>query len=180
MKRSLLFTMLLGLILTLAPSAFADDWFVTGTSVRTKSIGFINVNVYAIEHAIKGEQRPAKSRQGVIDHGADKRFILTMMRDVSQEKIRNALVEALAKNGAGGDARGSQFTGALNDKGPDLEKGKHITISYSAEKKATTIVVDGGGRQTIAGEDFMKSVWKIWFGNIDQRSMGDQLIARLP
>ena len=45
-RRSLLFTLALGTVLTLAPSALADEWISTGVAVRTKSIGFISVNVY--------------------------------------------------------------------------------------------------------------------------------------
>jgi hypothetical protein len=52
-------------------------------------------------------------------------------------------------------------------------------ISYSATAKNVTIWVQGAGSATIAGADFMKAVWSIWLGKIDQPSMGDQLISKL-
>ena len=54
-----------------------------------------------------------------------------------------------------------------------------MVITYNAGSKATTIWVQNGGSVTLAGQDFMKAVWSIWFGKIDQPAMGDQLIAKL-
>jgi hypothetical protein len=42
-----------------------------------------------------------------------------------------------------------------------------------------TLWVKDGTSATVAGQDFMKAVWSIWFGKIDQPSMGDQLISLL-
>jgi hypothetical protein len=175
--RPLLSTLLIGLALSVAPSALADGWVHTGDGVRVKSIGFISVNVYSIGHDING--KPEKSKQAVIDAAMDKKFTLTMLREVPQEKIRNALSDAFKMNGYGGDGRTGQFIAVLNDKGPDLAKGAHISINYNAGSKTTSIAVDGGGKASIAGEDFMKGVWKIWFGKIDQPALGDQLLAKL-
>jgi hypothetical protein len=33
---------------------------------------------------------------------------------------------------------------------------------------------------TVDGVDFMKAVWSIWLGKIDQPKLGDQLISQLP
>jgi hypothetical protein len=40
--------------------------------------------------------------------------------------------------------------------------------------------VQGQGAASVDGVDFMKAVWSIWFGKIDQPSLGDQLISRIP
>ena len=82
---------------TLATRAFAEDWFFTGSAVRTKSIGPFTAKVYSIRHDIKGH--PAKSKQAVIDADMDKRFTWKMLRDVDKEKIQKALREAYAMNG---------------------------------------------------------------------------------
>ena len=58
-----------------------------------------------------------------------------------------------------------------------------VVISYNATTKKVTIWVQSAGPKgtsaTIGGVDFMKAVWSIWLGKIDQPSMGDQLIAKL-
>lgn len=61
----------------------------------------------------------------------------------------------------------------------EIKENSAVVISYNAKAKNVTIWVQGGGSATIAGDDFMKAVWSIWLGKIDQPSMGDQLIAKL-
>ncbi len=185
MQRKFTFVALLALLLGMgAHTAFAgiwssasmfDDWIHTGTSIRVKTVVFVEVNVYEINHFMK--QRPAsKSKQAVIDMDVDKKFVWKMMRDVEKDKIQQALKDAFAMNGyndAGKISAGmAAFTGELKDK-------SQVTIEYNAEKKTTTITVGGGGTATVQGVDFMKGVWSIWLGKIDQSKLGDQLISKL-
>jgi hypothetical protein len=172
----LLFAVVLGLFLSFATTAFADGMIHTGDSVRVKSIGPFTAKVYAIRHDMK--EKPAqKSKQAVIDADVDKKFTWTMLRDVDSSKIQKALKEAFALNGFGDQARIGPFVGAFNKE--EVKEKSAVVITYNAGAKTTTIWVQGAGTATIAGNDFMKAVWSIWFGKIDQPSMGDQLIARL-
>jgi hypothetical protein len=153
-----------------------DGYFHTGDGIRTKSIAFVNVKVYAIGHDMK-ELPPAKSKQAVIDLDVDKRLTWKMLRDVDSEKIQNALKEAFAMNGYSDAGKIGQFTGAFKG---ELKENQYIVITYSAANKTTTVqVLGGGGSATIAGVDFMKATWSIWFGKIDQPSLGDALISRI-
>lgn len=173
---SALITLVIALFMTLASSAFADGWIYTGDAVRTKSVGPFTAKVYAIRHDMK--ERPAtKSKQAVIDAAVDKKFTWRMLRDVDSSKIRKALTEALQMNGFNDGARIGQFVGAFNKE--EVKEDSAVVISYSAANKAVSIWVQGAGQVTVPGEDFMKGVWSIWFGKIDQPSMGDQLIAKL-
>ena len=61
----------------------------------------------------------------------------------------------------------------------EVKESSAVVISYNAATKAVTIWVQGAGTATIAGQDFMKAVWSIWLGKIDQPSMGDSLISKL-
>ncbi len=45
--------------------------------------------------------------------------------------------------------------------------------------KTTTFWEQNGGSATVAGVDFMKATWSVWFGKIDPPSIGDRLIANL-
>ncbi|MBN9159466.1 MAG: hypothetical protein BGO98_38965 [Myxococcales bacterium 68-20] len=172
-----LFAIVLGLFVTFATGAFAQAGMIhTGDSVRVKSVGPFTAKVYAIRHDMK--ERPAqKSKQAVIDADVDKKFTWTMLRDVDSPKIQKALRDAFGQNGFGDQARIGQFVGAFNKE--EVKEKSAVVITYNAGAKATTIWVQNGGSVTIAGQDFMKAVWSIWFGKIDQPAMGDQLIAKL-
>ncbi len=173
-----LFALVLGLFVTfVSVGAFADNAMIhTGDSVRTKSVGPFTAKVYAIRHDMK--ERPAqKTKQAVIDADVDKKFTWTMLRDVDSPKIQKALREAFTMNGFNDQGRINQFVGAFNKE--EVKEKSAVVISYNAAAKTTTIWVQNGGTATLQGQDFMKAVWSIWFGKIDQPSMGDQLIAKL-
>lgn len=157
----------------LAITADANGWYHTGDAVRTKTV--FKVKVYAIGHDMKCLP-PQKTKQAVIDADCDKRFIWTMKRDVDKQKIIDALREAYAMNSYTDTAK---INAALAAFTVDLVDGKHVYITYSAASKVTTFVVEGGGSATVSSIDFMKGTWKIWLGNIDPPSIGDDLIANL-
>ena len=173
---SSLFTLVLALFVTLASSAYADAMIYTGDAVRTKSVGPFTAKVYSIRHDMK-EKPATKSKQAVIDADVDKKFTWRMLRDVDSSKIKKALTEALQMNGFTDGGRTGQFVGAFNK--DEIKENSAVVISYNAAAKSTTIWVQNGGSATIAGQDFMKAAWSIWFGKIDQPSMGDQLISKL-
>jgi hypothetical protein len=180
MKRSLVLSLLL-LIVSFASISFGlepdkSGWYNTGNGVRTKSVAFLSVKVYAIRHDMK-QLPPQKSKRAVIDADVDKRFTWRMLRDVDAEKIQNALKEAYAMNGYGDAGKIAQFLGALNR---ELKEGTYVTIAYNAASKTTSLTVSGGGSASVVGVDFMRATWSIWFGKIDQPSLGDQMIANLP
>jgi hypothetical protein len=167
--------------MTLVANAFALDrmpngYFHTGDAVRQKKVPIIgSVDVYSIGHEMK-ELPPAKSKQAVVDMDVGKRLIWKMKRDVDSEKIKNALTDAYAMNGYNDRPKIDTFLGAFRS---ELKENQFVTITYDADKKATTLSVQGGPSATVAGADFMKATWRIWFGKIDQDSLGDALISRL-
>jgi hypothetical protein len=171
---SVVFAALAALLLTVS-GALADDWTLTGAGVRVKTIAFVDIKVYAISHYVK-QLPPSKSKQAVIDLDAGKKFVWTMKRDVPQEKIQKALRDAFAMNGYGDGGKIDSFIGAFK---AELKENGTVTIVYDADKKETTVNT-GSGSATIGGVDFMKAVWSIWFGKIDQPGLGDALISKLP
>src|SRR5690349_9178978 len=84
----------------------------------------------------------------------------------------DAVREAYEMNGYGDAAKIAAFTNALSAK--ELKEGDAVTIRYDAARKTTTISGPGGSA-TVAGEDFMRATWSIWFGKIDQPELGDHL-----
>jgi hypothetical protein len=169
-------------VLAFTSAAFAlepgkDGWYHTGDGIRTKSIAFITVKVYAIGHDMK-QLPPAKSKQAVIDADVDKRITWRMLRDVDHEKIVNALREAYTMNGYSDGGKIDQAVGVFKG---ELKEGTFITIRYDAGSKTTTFAVLGAGGATasVPGVEFMKGTWSLWFGKIDQPSLGDALISKI-
>jgi len=150
-----------------------DGYFHTGDGIRYKKIAFINIKVYSIDHYMK-DLPPQKSKQAVIDADVDKRISWKMLRSVEADKIKNALREAYAKNGYGDAGKIASFVDSI---AKELKSGDNVTIKYDAAKKVTTITSPAGSA-TVAGEEFMKATWSIWFGKIDQKDLGDSLLNR--
>jgi hypothetical protein len=153
-----------------------DGFYYTGDGVRVKTVAFINVKVYSIAHAMK-ELPPTKSKQAVIDIDTDKRITWKMLRDVDAEKIQNAIREGFQMNGYSDAGKIASFVGAFKN---DLKEGNYVYIKYDSASKTTSVNVQGGGSASINSVEFMKGVWSLWFGKIDQPSLGDQLISRIP
>ena len=97
-----------------------------------------------------------------------------MLRDVDHEKIVNALKEAYAMNGYNDGGKIGQAMSAFKS---ELKENSYVTISYDSTSKNTTFSVSGSSA-TVPGVDFMKGTWSIWFGKIDQPSLGDAMISR--
>lgn len=166
-------------LLTLSVTSFAleakNGWYHTGDSVRKKTVVFVNVKVYAIGHDMRCLPS-AKTKQAVIDADCDKRFTLRMLRDVDQAKIVDALKEAYALNNYKDTAKINAAMAAFT---VELKENAYITVTYDSVNKKTTFWEQNGASATIAGIDFMKATWSIWFGKIDPPSLGDELIANL-
>jgi hypothetical protein len=180
MKLRSLASLVVLLLMTVVTSAWGLDpdkngWFNTGSGVRTKSIAFVTVKVYAIRHDMK-QLPPEKSKRSVIDADVDKKITFKMLRDVDAEKIQTALREAYQLNGYGDQSKIGPFLGAMSK---ELKEGTYVTISYNAAAKTTSISVSNGGNASVAGVDFMKATWSMWFGKIDQPSLGDAMISNI-
>jgi len=156
-------------------AAFADDWLLTGTSMRTYALGPFTLKVYAIRHDTKGH--PPRSKQAVIDWDMDKKLTWKMLRDVDSSRFQKGMRESFALNAYGDAAKISAFVGAFSK--DQVRDGSAVTITYHASRRTTTIAVADGSTATIEGQDFMKAVWSIYFGKTDQPVIGDDLIANL-
>lgn len=187
-KKTPLLLAILAFVLSLASLAAADGFVPTGSGIRVKKILFASVNVYSLSHSMASVPKAAtkgEMRAAIIQADVDKRYDLRLMRDVGEDKIKDAIKEAYANNGYGDQAKIGQFMALLNR---ELKEGTHIGIAYSAAAKTTTISVtipDKGGKPysasaTISGADFMKGTWSIWLGKFDQPSLSDELVSKAP
>src|SRR5437762_2470227 len=92
-------SLVLAVLAALALVAHAgDDWKHTGSAIRKKKVGFLSVDVYEIQHHMK-DVPAKKSKDAAIDAETDKKFVLTMLRNMPKEKMQKALEEAFEANG---------------------------------------------------------------------------------
>ncbi|MBK6607228.1 MAG: chalcone isomerase family protein [Leptospiraceae bacterium] len=161
------------LVLGMEVSAQAANFTTTGSGIRVKKIAFVSVNVYAITHQMKDV--PAnRTAAEFINAETDKKFILKMKRDVDSAKIVSAINDAYALNGYSNKANQDSFSSVLTG---DLKENDTITISYNATSKSVTCNY-AGKTSTVAGSDFMKATWSIWFGKIDQPALTTALVGK--
>ncbi len=162
-------------MVVLTGTALASDWIHTGSGIRVKTIVFVDVNVYSMNHYMK--EKPAeKSKTAVINAEVDKKFECKMLRDVEGEKLQTAMKEAYAKNGYTDTTKINKVLTAFPK---ELKEGNTFSVKYDAAAKTTTFTIASQGSVVVEGVDFMKGTWSIWFGNIDQKKLGDQLISKL-
>ena len=154
-----------------------DGYFHTGSGIRVKKVVLVNVKVYEVNHYMKALP-DKKSKQAVVDAACDKKFVLRMLRDVDAEKMRDALSESYGRTGYADKGKIGQL---LNSLSTELKENSYLIFAYNAEQKTTMLKV-GDKTMSVAGEDFMKATWNIWFGSgiNDQSGLGDQLISKLP
>ncbi len=112
----------------------------------------------------------------MIDADVGKKFVWSMLRDVDKDKIVDALKEAFAKNGYSDQGKIGKFIPARSATSRRTARSPSSTTKAARTRPSPC---KGSGSATINGVDFMKGVWSIWFGSIDQKSLGDQLISAI-
>ena len=162
--------------------ASADDWTLTGTGMRVKTVVLVDVNVYEISHFMKGGLPEAGKSAGdkkkaVIEADVPKKFVWTVKRDLPAEKVEAAIRDGFKMNGYSNAAKIDAYVAAFN-KG-ELKEGTKVTIEYDPGAKKVNVTT-AVGNASVEGADFMKGVWAIWFGKIDPPSLGDKLVSKIP
>ena len=137
---------------------------VDGTALRLVGLGVreatvLNVNVYVaglyLEH-------PTRNAQQVINSDQKKRLILHFVRNVDASDTREAMETNFKANGGNTPAfreRLTQLLGML----PGMQEGGRLIFTYIP---GTGVQVQVGNRVkgTIAGDDFARIFFAIWFG----------------
>lgn len=161
--------------LLFAPGASADDWRLTGTGVRTRTVDSIEFAIYDIQHFLRGPVAE-KTKHRVMVADVSKKVAWTMRRDVKAETMQSALRAGFARNGYTDSSKIALFVNAFHN----LHAGQHVTITYDSDTKRTVLAIEGGSSIGVGGLEFMRAVWAQWFGATDQPALGEQLIAKLP
>jgi hypothetical protein len=126
-----------------------------GLGVRTKMMFKVYVaGLYA--------EKPTFNAEKLITSDQAKSITLHLVRDLSKEKIVEAIQDGFAKNSkdqlAALQGRLDQLAAAV----PDLKSGQELTLTYIPGKGT---LVGGVGKPTvIEGADFAQALFSVWLG----------------
>jgi hypothetical protein len=153
----------------------AQGFYRTGKGIR-KKIMLFPLDLYDIEHSMKALP-PVKSRRAVLESRCDKRFLLTLRRDLEGTTLNRSLYEGYGSNGYRDGQKIAAFLAPLGV--ARLPKGTLLSVTYNVAQSTTTLALLGR-TASLVGEDFMKATWSLWLGVVpDQPELGDALIAEL-
>ena len=133
---------------------------LNGAGVRTRM--FIKVYVAALYL----EQR-SNASDVVLGNKGVKRMGLHIMRDLKADVFTGALHDGLTANNSAAEMakiedRVKEFNGILSGVG-GVKKGDVVQLDY-LPVAGTRVVINGDTKGAIGGEDFFRSLLKVWLG----------------
>lgn len=137
---------------------------VEGTALRLVGLGVREATVLSVNVYVAGLylETPTRNAQQVINTEQKKRLTLQFVREVEAADIREAMSDGFNHNGGNTPAfrqRLQQLVGML----PTMQVGGRLIFTYIP---GTGLQVQVGPRVkgTIAGDDFARVFFSIWFG----------------
>ncbi len=133
---------------------------LNGAGVRTRM--FIKVYVAALYL-----EQKANAADMVLGNKGVKRLALHIMRELKAEVFSGALHDGLTANNSAADLakiddKIKEFNGIIGGAG-GVKKGDLIQLDY-LPVAGTRVVINGDTKGTISGEDFFRSLLKVWLG----------------
>lgn len=133
---------------------------LNGAGVRTRM--FIKVYVGALYL-----EQKASTANAVLANNGVKRMALHIMRDLKADVFSGALQDGLKANNSVAelakiDDNIKEFNGIVNGAG-GVKKGDIVQLDY-LPVAGTRVVINGDTKGTISGEDFFRSLLKVWLG----------------
>lgn len=153
-----------------------QDLALNGAGIRSRFM--IKVYVAALYVA-----EPSSKVAMIIGQPGAKRMMLTLLRDVSADKLLDAMQEGLKKNLSAEELsvinpQNDQLAAIFHTVG-EGKKGDRIALDW-VPSQGTVIRINGVARgQAISGEAFYRSLLKIWLGEHPaQEDLRDDLLGR--
>ena len=134
---------------------------LNGAGVRTRM--FIKVYVGALYL-----EQKANAADAVLGNKGVKRMTLHIMRDLKADVFTSALQDGLTANNSVAeiakiDDRIKEFNGIISGVG-GVKKGDVVQLDY-LPIAGTRVVINGDTKGAIGGEDFYRSLLKVWLGD---------------
>jgi hypothetical protein len=139
-----------------------QDLVFDGGGVRYK-FGFVKVYVGALYSAQKSNNADA-----IINDIRPRRISMIMLRHVPADKLHESLIEGLEENSTEAELTAMQpkikQLNSVFQSVKDVEKDDVILLDF-LPGKGTQITVRGQVKDVIAGDDFARSLLKVWLGH---------------
>jgi len=133
---------------------------LNGAGIRKKL--FIKVYVGALYLAEK-----QKSADAVLADNGAKRMSFILLRDVTGKQVLNGISEAILPNNSEEEMKAIDARLYLFEKMfvsvPEIKKGEIVNLDY-IPGQGTRVSVNGAVKGNIEGQDFYRSLLKIWVG----------------
>ena len=173
MKALVPFLLAFALVLAGSPASAGEKAGVTlpdaidvaGTPLVLNGLGIRKATILKIKVYVAGlyVEKKTQSAQEVIDARGPKRLVLHFVRDVSKEDVSKAWSESFAKIDAALAEKLKGQIDTLNSYMADLSKNDELVFTWLPGGKVE-IKVKGDVKGTIAGDDFGRTLIKIWLG----------------
>jgi Chalcone isomerase-like len=133
---------------------------LNGAGIRTRM--FIKVYVAAMYL-----EQKTTSADAVLANKGVKRMALHIMRDLKADVFVHALQDGLKANNSPAELakiedKIKEFNGIMGNVG-GVKKSDVVQLDY-LPVAGTRVVINGDAKGTIAGEDFFRSLLKVWLG----------------
>ena len=137
-----------------------QDLKLNGAGIRTRM--FIKVYVAAMYL-----EQKANAADTILASKGVKRMALHIMRDLQADVFSNALHDGLTANNSAADLmkiddKIKEFNGIMSGVG-GVKKDDVVQLDY-LPVAGTRVVINGDTKGTIAGEEFFRSLLKVWLG----------------
>ena len=137
-----------------------QDLKLNGAGIRTRF--FIKVYVAAMYL-----EQKISATDAVLANKGVKRMALHIMRDLNADVFSNALQDGLKANNSPQELakiedKVKEFSGIMAAVG-GVKKGDVVQLDY-LPVSGTRVVINGDSKGTISGEDFFRSLLKVWLG----------------
>lgn len=181
--------LLLGALLAFAPAAdaatcegtgvsHADTATVNGKTLVLNGMGIREATVMNINVYVGALYMPAKTQDAskVINDDVEKQIVLKFVRDVDKSDVTKAWTDSITKNGGlpTYQAQLDQLNGWMQD----MKTGDSMTYTY-VPGTGLKIKVNSSEKGTIAGAEFMKLFFKIWFADPPNQGLKDGMLGKI-
>lgn len=167
-------TAALALVVSLAAatSAFArevagvslpDTTTVDGKTLKLNGAGLRTKMVFKVYVAGLYLEKPSNDATGVIASDQAKRMNLSILRNLSQAQINDAINEGFEKNSKAQMAALKPRLDKLNAMIPSVSKGDQIALTY-VPGRGTVVTARGAEKGVIEGKDFADALFAVWLG----------------
>ncbi len=136
---------------------------VNGTPLTLNGMGVREATVFNVNVYVAGLYLQERSRDGnaIINSNETKRLVLRFVRDVSNEDMRDALLESFGSNG--GRAMQAEVRQLAQMLPNEITEGTTLTFTYTPDE-GLEVRVGSRARGTIAGQDFARVFFRIYLG----------------